>query len=237
MDGELRRLLEVAATVGKAQWVLVDDGGGLAARLAQHAGLRKLGAQALAVPPGAGDWSRYAAAAGQAQGARLLLLPGGCGLPGGLYKAQTAALARAQVVFSRRPGGSGLAYRAQDWVWGLPGLDLGAPVLAERQRLLTLLQAVPAGRFYGLRTARLALKSGVAVAQVGADLLPPPPHAAAVLGEGDGLTRALRGGLRVALGALLFTVGLVWLMRVSNMLGLCVMGLGFFMVFAVVGEE
>jgi hypothetical protein len=234
---EAQRLLGVAESVGAAQWILVDDGTGLAERLAKHPGLRKRGMEALACAPGTGDWGRYFAALPMARGARCLLLPGGAALPQGLFKAQSAASGRAKLVFSRRPGGSGPAYALQDWVWGLPGLDLGAPVLADRKRLQALAQALPAGRFLGLRLARLALKSGVPVYQSRWDELAAPAHAASVLGEGDGLTRWARGAVKVGVGVALFTLSLGWLIHISNLLGLSLMGLGFFMVFAVVGED
>lgn len=238
LEPELQRLQGLAKAIGKAQWVLVDEGEGLATQLAQHPALKALKAEALACAPGTGDWGRYAAAAARAQGRYCLLLPRTATAAPELFKAmQAACVGGAQLVFSRRPAGPGWAYAAEDWLWRLPGLDLGSPVLVARERWAVLAQALKPGAFLGLRLARLALQSGIPVCLCLAAELAPAKHGFSILGESVGAGRFFMAGAQIAAGALLFLASLFMVMPMSHFFGLSLMGVGFFAVCTVVGEE
>jgi hypothetical protein len=236
-EAEALRLLAWAKAVGKAQWILVDEGEGLAARLAQDPFLKPLKASAMSGPPSSGDWNRYALAAPQALGGWCLLLPRDAPAAPALFKGLSAAASSAELVFSRRPGGSAWAYMAEDWLWQLPGLDLGSPLLASRERLLSLVGAVKAGPFMGPRLARVALKSGVPVLLCAAHELAAAKHGFSVLGESVGARKFFMAIAQVAAGGVAFLAGLYAVMPISHFFGLCLIGAGFFLVSTVLGKE
>ena len=237
LEDEVQRLKSAAPALGKAQWILVDSGQGLAAQLAGHPGLRGLKAEALSCPPGSSDWTRFAGALTLANGRACLLLPRGAGAAPALFKAMLGSLGSAQMVFSRRPGGPGWAYTLEDWLWRLPGLDLGAPVLVLRERWTALAQALKPGAFMGPRAARMALQAGVPVRLCAAGELAPAKHGFSILGESVAAGKFTLAAAQVAVGTLLFLAALFLVMPHSHFFGLSLLGVGFFVVCTVVGEE
>jgi hypothetical protein len=237
LEAESQRLVEASRSLGKAQWILVDVGQGLAAQLAQHPSLKGLKPEVLVCPPGSSDWSRFALAAPQAVGRSCLLLPRGTGAAPALFKAMQGSLGSAQMVFSKRPGGPGWAFTLQDWLWRLPGLDLGAPTLILRDRWAALAQALKPGLFLGLRAARMALQTGVPVSLCPAAELAPAEHGFSILGENVPAGRFAMAAAQMAVGALIFLAALILVMPHSHFFGLSLLGVGFFVVCTVVGEE
>jgi hypothetical protein len=237
VEAEAQRLKAAAQSLGKAQWILVDGGQGLAASLAQHPGLKSLKAEPVACPPGSSDWSRFVGALPQARGKACLLLTRETGAAPKLFKAMLSSLASAQMVFSKRPAGPGWAYTLEEWLWRLPGLDLGSPVLVDRGRWTALVDGLKPGLFLGPRVARLALQSGVSVRLCSADELLPAGRGFSVLGESFATGKFTLPAAQIGAGTLLFLASLFLVMPMSHFFGLSLMGVGFFVVCTVVGEE
>ena len=239
LEGETRRLLETARACRQAQWILVDSGTeGLAHALSQSAALKSLKAKTLDGLNGASDWGCFLAASPLLTGKACLLLPGGLSLSAALFRQLTTALSSAEIVFSRRPSSLGWPFTLQKFAWQLPALDFGSPSIILRDRLLALSKEKgPRSYFLGPRLAREALRSGSAVKLCEAADLEAPKGGISILGEGTRLLRLFSSGVQALLGLLLFLLALAWIMPKSNFLGLCLMGLGFFLVGTVFGED
>jgi hypothetical protein len=233
--GQDSSLLSLSKVCGKAQWIFVDAGDGSAAALASSKALKSMKAEALSVPQ-SGDWGRFCAAAETLHGKACLFLPQGSALSSKLFKGLRAALAQADLVFSRRPDIPAWTGSVQNLLWKIPSLDLGSAFLAKGQAWANLSQAKKSSAYFlGPQIAASALASSMAVKQCMAEEAS-GADAFSVLGEGERLSQFSPNLIAAAAGALLCLLAMP-VMHWSNFFGLVFLGAGFFFACSAFGRD
>jgi hypothetical protein len=237
-ETEAARLLQSSQACPKAQWILVDEGQGLAQELAKHASLKSLHVETARSPRASGDWAPFLAATPLLTGKACLMLPKGVTLGSLLFKQLSSALKTAELVFSRRPGAPFWPLRLQGSLWSLPGLDFGSPLLARHERWISLTQGKdPQALFLGPRIAKEAMRSQVPVMQCEATEFSASVRGLSVLGEEARASKLKPSLIQLLGGSFLFLISLFFIMPRSNFLGLTLLGVSFFAICTVVGEE
>jgi hypothetical protein len=235
---EIQRLAQAAKACGPAQWILVDQGDGLASRLQGAQELKALKAEVHSAPEGSSLWGAYGSAASLARFKTCLLLSPDFPISPAVLESLRSATSSAEIVYSSRLLSHPWAFWVLEAAWKLPGLDFGSPVMIAQQRLLSLsANKNAASLFLGPRLAKEAILAGASLRQCPPQEALPWVDGFSVLGESALASKRLGQWVGYAGGAALIFLAFAFVLRLSNFLGLSLIAVAAFMIGSVFGRE